>query len=274
MRELAVQVDGGTVACWVSDRWENDRDTLFFLHGLTGDHTMFESQYRYFEGNYNMILWDAPAHGKSRPFEQFTYEKAAQAAKKILDTLEVSSAIFIGQSMGGFITQSVIKRYPDAVKAFISIDSTPFGEAYYSRSDRWWLRQIEWMSALYPLNAMKKAMARQVSVTGPGRQNMLEMLSRYGKKELCHLMGIGFAGFLEDNCDLEIKCPVLLILGEKDKTGKVQAYNRAWAKRTGFPLTVIPGAAHNANVDQPDAVNKAISEFIVSQVNGAYAPMG
>lgn len=262
MRELAIETDWGTVVYWVSDEWEENRTTLFFLHGMTADHTMFEAQYRYFKESCNIVMWDAPAHGKSRPFEGFTYEKAARAAKEILERQGGAAAVFVGQSMGGFITQSVIKRYPELVKAFVSIDSTPFGEAYYSKSDRWWLRQVEWMARLYPLEAMKKAIAKQVSATRAANQNMRSMLSGYGKKELCHLMGIGYAGFLEDNCDLEIRCPVLLLLGELDQTGKVKAYNQAWAKKTGYPLVIISAAAHNANVDCPDAVNEEIARFI------------
>ena len=264
MKERSIQTEWGTVAYWVSGSWEENRDTIFFLHGLTADHTMFSFQYPHFEKDFNIVSWDAPAHGKSRPFDTFTYEKAALIAKKILERSQASSAIFVGQSMGGFITQSVIKRYPALVKAFISIDSTPFGETYYSRSDRWWLKQVEWMARLYPLDLMKKAVAWQVSATQTARQNMLEMLDSYDKKELCRLMGIGFAGFLEDNCNLEIHCPTLLLLGEKDQTGKVKAYNQAWAKKTGYPLVIIPGARHNANVDQPDAVNREISAFIAS----------
>jgi len=264
MREQSIHTEWGTVAYWRSDVWEEDRETIFFLHGLTGDHTMFQGQYTYFAESSNILAWDAPAHGKSRPFTAFTYEKAALAAKEIMEAQNAASGIFVGQSMGGFVTQSVIKRYPEMVKAFIAIDSTPFGEGYYTRSDRWWLRQVEWMSRLYPLGAMKKAVARQVSATEAGYRNMMEMLAGYNKDELCHLMGIGFAGFLEDNCDLEIRCPTLLLLGDRDRTGKVRAYNRAWAEKAGFPLIIIRGAAHNANVDQPDAVNREIEKFIAS----------
>ena len=95
---------------------------------------------------------------------------------------------------------------------------------------------------------------------------MISMLSGYTKKELCHLMGIGFAGFLEDNRVMDIPCPVLLIMGEKDTTGKVKTYNKEWTKRTGYPLVWIKDAAHNANVDQPEEVNRCITEFLKSNL--------
>ncbi|MFR3038957.1 MAG: alpha/beta fold hydrolase [Agathobacter rectalis] len=103
-----------------------------------------------------------------------------------------------------------------------------------------------------------------MSVSKDGYENMLSMLSPYTKRELCHLMGIGYAGFLNDNSDLNIKCPVIILLGDKDKTGKVQSYNKWWAKNTGFPLIIIKNAAHNSNVDNPKDVNCEIKKFIQS----------
>lgn len=118
------------------------------------------------------------------------------------------------------------------------------------------------MAQLYPIRWMKRAMSKQVSITQKSYENMMQMLSPYNKNELCHLMGLGYAGFLDDNCELEIPCPVLLILGEKDRTGKVAQYNKAWAQKTGYPLKIIKGAAHNANVDKAEEVNACIRSFL------------
>ncbi|NCB36252.1 MAG: hypothetical protein EOM58_09435 [Clostridia bacterium] len=56
--------------------------------------------------------------------------------------------------------------------------------------------------------------------------------------------------------------PVLLTLGEYDKTGKVPQYNWAWAAKTGYPLKIIPGAGHNANVDNPVVFNAVVEDFL------------
>ena len=262
MEQHILQTDKGRVFYWQSDHWDVNKDTLFFLHGLTADHSMFDPQIPAFEKGYNLLTWDAPAHGKSRPFAEFSFADTAGCIKSILDKNAVEQVVLIGQSLGGFLAQSFIKRYPDRVKGFVSIDSTPYGSGYYSKFDVWILKQVEWMAHLYPLRWMKKAMAKQVSATKKAYNNMMQMLSPYRKKELCHLMGLGYAGFLDDNCELEIPCPVLLILGEKDKTGKVAQYNKAWAGQTGYPLKIINDAAHNANVDKPEEVNDHIRAFL------------
>lgn len=262
MQELILQTDKGNVFYWRSDKWNVGSDTIFFLHGLTADHTMFDQQIAYFEGRYNILTWDTPAHGQSRPFEAFDFSDTSAYIKTILNRFSVKQVIFAGQSLGGFIAQSFIKRYPEYVKGFISIDSTPYGFDYYSKFDTWILKQVEWMAHMYPVQLMKRAMAKQVSVTKEAYENMMQMLEPYSKDELCHLMGLGYAGFLEDNCELDIPCPVLLLLGEKDKTGKVAQYNKMWTKKTGYPLKIIKNAAHNVNVDKPQIVNAYIHDFV------------
>lgn len=106
-------------------------------------------------------------------------------------------------------------------------------------------------------------MAKQNAVTKAGQDNMLDMLRGYGKLELCHLMGIGYAGFLEDNRELNITCPSLILVGEKDCTAKVKQYNKAWSQKTGIQLIWISDAAHNSNVDNPEMVNRCIEKFLV-----------
>ena len=262
LKECYLRTEEGNIFYWISSPYDNTKKTLFFLHGVTGDHTLFQEQIGYFEDKYNILLWDAPAHGKSRPYQLFTYEKASMAIKDIFNENHISRAIFIGHSMGGFVTQAVIKRFPEIVEKFIAVDSTPYGKEYYSKSDVFWLKQVEWMGHLLPMKSLKKAMAKQVAETEKAYNNMLDMLSIYDKKELCHLMGIGYAGFLNDNCDLEIKCPVLLILGDKDKAGKVKKYNMKWTEKTGYRLVVVENAGHNSVMDNPDVINATIIDFI------------
>lgn len=266
MKENFIETENGKVYYWRSDLWDSTKPTIFFLLGLLANHTMFLAQYQHFAKNYNIIMWDAPAHGKSRPFQTFDFDVAARAARQILEYEEVKAAIFVGQSLGGMITQAVIKRFPDIVMAFVAIDSCPYGDGYYSKIDKWLLRHIKAFAAWYPLNVMKRAMAKQVSVSRLAFDNMISMVEPYNKQEMCHLMAVGYAGFLEDNSEIEITCPTLLIVGSRDITGKVKSYCRRWSWKTGFPLVVIVGAAHNSNVDKPTEVNEAIERFLAEHV--------
>lgn len=254
MQQKRLDTDNGSVVYWVSKCQSVNK--LVFLHGLTADHTLFEKQLSHFFGRFNLLCWDTPAHGMSRPYTDFSYSRAAEHLKCILDKEQMNNTIFIAQSMGGYISQTFMKQYTGAVKGFIGIDTSPFGLEYYSKYDMWWLRQIEWMSMCFPHRLLKKSIAKSCTYTAASYKNMLAALQPYSQKELCHLMGIGYAGFLEENCDLEITCPTLILVGEYDRTGKVKQYCSAWSKKTGFPLRIISKAAHNSNYDNSEAVNQ------------------
>lgn len=260
MERKQFNTSNGSIAYWINKC--PSEITLAFLHGLTADHTLFENQISHFWGCYNLICWDAPAHGHSRPYSNFSYARAAENLKNILKREQIRNAVFIGQSMGGFIAQTYMKQYPNEVKGFVGIDTCPFGLDYYSRSDIWWLRQVEWMSMLFPYKLLVWSIAKSCTYTEMAYQNMLKALQPYSKKELCHLIGIGYAGFIEENCNLEITCPTTLLVGEYDRTGKVRQYCDAWQKKTKFPIHIIPQAAHNSNYDNSEAVNQEIDIFL------------
>ena len=263
MTEKYVESLNGRTCYWISrPKSGGAARCLVFLHGMTADHTLFEKQLEFFSADFTVLAWDAPAHGRSRPYRDPAYANAVGELERILAAENITRAVFIGQSMGGFHTQSFLTRHPETVEGFVGIDTCPYGEGYYSRSDRWWLRQVGWMSRLFPLRILKRSIAKAAAVTGYARKNMLRALAPYGKEELCRLMGLGFAGFLEENRDLRITCPVVLIAGERGGIGKARQYNRAWHEHTGFPLYWVKQAGHNANCDNPVEVNRIIAEFI------------
>lgn len=259
LEEKCICSESGKTYYWIS-RCESEIN-LVFLPGLTANHTLFDQQVKAFEGKYNILVWDCPGHGKSRPYSEFTYRNVSSELKTILDAEKIRRAILIGQSLGGMIAQYFINRYPSVAAGFISIDSVPFGN-YYSKSDLFWLEQLEWMCRLFPHGLLQKSMAQMCGTTAYARNQMMEMLSDYSKNELCHLMYIGEAAFIPENMEMNLPCKVLLILGDKDRVGKVAEYNRKWAGRTNYALKIIKGAAHNSNSDQPEIVNSLIEDFI------------
>jgi len=245
--------------------WVNKADsevTIVFLPGLTANHSLYEKQIAFFRDKYNLIVWDCPCHGKSRPYQNFNYSNVAKELNNILKTEGIEKTVIIGQSLGGMIGQYYIDAYPDGVVGFVSIDSAPFGD-YYSKSDFFWLNQLEWMCRLFPDKILRKSMAKMCGVTEDARDNMEQMLADYSKKELCHLMYIGEAAFIPENKSVNLPCKVVLILGDKDQVGKVASLNKMWASKTGYPLKIIKNAAHNSNDDRPEEVNKIIEDFIV-----------
>jgi pimeloyl-ACP methyl ester carboxylesterase len=233
------------------------------MHGLTANHHLFDPQVERFEHTFNLIAWDAPLHGGSRPYEDFSYANAAADALSIMDACGVGRCILVGQSMGGYMAQHVIVRAPERVGGFFGIDTAPISPDYYKASDLFWLRQVGWMSMLYPDGALRRGIAHTAAATQSGYENMLSMLACFPtKRELAHVENLGYKALVAELTDMRIDCPAQLVLGERDAIGKMQAYNHAWSERAGLPLAVIPGAGHNSNYDAPDAVDDLLEAFV------------
>lgn len=266
MIEKYVQTEKGKVVYWTSEEWSSERRTLFFFHGITGNHTLFESQFDFFKDKYNLIAWDAPGHGKSRPFIDFTMDIAVKVMREIVYQEKIESFIAIGQSFGGYFPQALMCRESDLIDAFIGIGTSPYGNHYYSKFDYFCLRQVGWLCMCFPWAVLKNAVAKSVTVTAEGYENMRKMVSEFNKKEYAKLMKIYYEALINDNQDNEMKCPVLLTRGQHDNTGKVKAYCEMWHERTGFKYEVIEAAGHNANVDNPQKMNMIIYEFINNNI--------
>ena len=44
MIKKSIKSNRGQVFYWITENWSEQKETLFFLHGLTANHTMFEKQ--------------------------------------------------------------------------------------------------------------------------------------------------------------------------------------------------------------------------------------
>ena len=130
MEERTYQTRCGTIHYWVSVS-NPDAITLVFLPGLTADHRLFDKQIQYFENRYNVIVWDAPAHGSSWPFRfDFDLFDKAKWLNDILNQEGITKPVIVGQSMGGYVGQAYAQLYPDKMTGFVSIDSAPLQRSY------------------------------------------------------------------------------------------------------------------------------------------------
>jgi len=169
--------------------------------------------------------------------------------------------------MGGYVGQTYAELYPESIKGFISIDSAPLQRKYVTAIEIWMLKRMEPVYYYFPWKSLLKLGTKGVAISKYGRKLMYEMMLVYDgdKKRYAQISGHGFrmlAEAMERDLPYAIKCPALLICGEKDRAGSCIRYNRAWHKHTGIPIIWIQNAGHNSNTDQPELVNDSIEELL------------
>ena len=255
----------GTIHYWTNEM--TGPAALVFLPGLTADHRLFEKQIEYFQNKYRVLVWDAPGHAASWPFE-FSFDLKDKAAwlDEILQQEGIESPVIIGQSMGGYVGQMYSQLYPDKLKGFISIDSAPLQRKYVTAAEIWLLKRMEPVYRHYPWKSLLKTGTNGVAESEYGRKLMHEIMMTYDgdQERYAKLSGHGFqmlAEAMEADLPYELKCPALLICGEKDHAGSCIRYNKAWHKETGIPIEWIKGAGHNSNTDKPEQINGLIESF-------------
>ncbi len=265
--EKAYETERGTIRYWTGPV-EAGRPWLVFLPGLTADHRLFDRQMEDLSGRFNCFVWDAPAHGRSRPFTlDFSLADMAEYLYGILAAEGISRPVLVGQSMGGYIAQVCMARRPGAAAGFVSIDSCPMERRYYTGAELWLLRHTERMYRAIPWKLLLQWGSRGTAETAYGRGVMQEMMESYSRDEFCALAAHGYrilSQAVAENRTYALTCPVLLLCGEKDAAGSCRRYDRNWARETGLPLVWVPGAGHNSNCDAPEFVNQAIEGFVRS----------
>ncbi len=266
MNEKTYETPLGTIHYWVH-MIAAETVTLVFLPGLTADHRLFDKQIQYFKNQYNILVWDAPAHGLSWPFGfDFDLMDKAKWLNGIFEQENITRPVIIGQSMGGYVGQAYAELYPERLKGFVSVDSAPLQRKYVTGIELWLLKRMEPVYLYYPWKALLKSGTKGVAESEYGRKLMYDIMMVYDgdKKRYSKVAGHGFkilANAMDMNLPYEIKCPALLICGEKDHAGSCIRYNKAWHRNTNIPLEWIKNAGHNSNTDEPEIVNRLIGEL-------------
>ena len=250
----------GDIHYWCTP-FEAGKRTLVMLPGLTASSRLFEKQIEAFIGEYNLWVWDAPAHAKSRPFAlRFTLAQQAQWLHDILSRYitDGSLPVLVGQSMGGYVAQEYLVQYPGQAAGFVSIGSAPLEREYVTSVELWLLRQAKPFYKLFPWKTLQKMGAIGCAETDYGRRLMQEMMQDYTHTEYCNLAGYGYTiladAIAQHTAPIPL-CPTLLLVGNHDHAGSAKRYDREWSHRRNLPLHIVPHSGHNANTDNPTFVN-------------------
>ena len=244
------------------------RPWLVFMHGATMDHRMFNAQVEAFAADYRVLVWDARGHGKSRPIgADFSLQRCAEDMLALLDAEGVDRAVLCGQSLGGYIAQHIYRLAPGRVQAMIIIGSTPIAKAY-SNWEIWALKASLLLFRLWPYRHFTQTITRSTAMKPDVQAYALQAARQIPKADFVTIwQAVTLAISEKGDPALCIDVPLLLLHGDRDRAGTIRRDMPLWARQEpGATYQVIPDAAHNANQDNPEFANRAITAFLKSIV--------
>jgi 3-oxoadipate enol-lactonase len=240
----------------------DDAPLVVLTHGATADHTMFDDLVPALARRYRVLTWDVPGHGLSQPLPaDFGMDRLVMDELALLDLVGVRKAVVVGQSMGGNLAQEVVFRHPGRVAALVLIDCTDNFQKL-SAIEKMSLASAGPIFALYPFKTLKRQSAEASADTQQARERIAAMMERVADKKSYIEILMRTTDVLHYEPDFRIDCPLLMLLGDRDRLGNIAKAMPAMAQREGVSLRIVGGAGHVSNMDQPDDVNAAILSFL------------
>ena len=227
---------------------------ILLSHGYSATCHMWDGQVAAFADRWRLILWDMRGHGQSGdPDDPGLYSTAATVADMaaLLRHLGIARAIIGGLSLGGYMSLAFHLAHPEMVAALMLFDTGP---GYRNPEAR-----AQW-------NERAEARARDLEARGLAILGRAED-PRVGRHRSAKGLAHAARGMLaqQDGRIIDslpgIKVPTLVLVGADDRNFIAPADYMA-AKIPGARKAVIPAAGHTANLDQPEAFNRAVGEFL------------
>jgi pimeloyl-ACP methyl ester carboxylesterase len=255
----------------VRDTGPRDAPALILLHGFGSSLHTWEPWARALDRTYRVIRFDFPGSGLSAPDPTGSYAdvRSMQLLAALMDTLRVTRATVIGNSMGGRIAWSFAARYPERVDKLVLISPDGFaspGFEYGTPAEvplalplmRYAMPTSMFRMSLEPAYADQRALTDSLAtryydlMLAPGaRDAMLQRLRQT---------------ILTDPVPRlrQIQAPTLLLWGQQDAMipfSNAADYMKALPHATLVPL---PNVGHLPFEESPDASLVPLLRFLTS----------
>lgn len=257
---------------------------VVFVHEFAGDCRSWEPQVRHFARRYRCIVFNArgwPPSDVPEELSKYSQQRACDDVRCVLDELKIDKAHIVGLSMGGFATLHFGLNYPERALSLLVA-----GCGYGAERDQRPKFQKEADVIAKRLEDEGMAKFAAAYAYGPTRvqfenkdprgfEEFKRMLAEHSAKGAARTQ-LGVQKERPSLYDLEdrlkkLVVPTLVVTGDEDHPCLVPG---VFLKRTipSAGLLVVPNTGHTINIEEPDAFNAALADFL-AQVDAGRWPM-
>lgn len=262
-REEHVHIQVNNITIGYSDRGAGL--PIVFLHAFPLNRTMWATQERLLSLQFRIITIDLRGHGESdAPLWRYTLDQSADDVSALLDHLEIQQALFVGLSMGGYILFAFYRKYAARVRGLILADTKAQADTAEGKDGRFQMAQTAYKkgpSAIADIMLPKLLGPATIQTNPDLAQQVRAMIEG---NQISGIVGDLMAmAERPDSVPLlsQITCPTQIIVGELDQATPLSDAKLMAEQIPHAHLTIIPNAAHLANLEQPKAFNQIVGSF-------------
>jgi 2-hydroxy-6-oxonona-2,4-dienedioate hydrolase len=234
---------------------EGDRGKpIILLHGLMGGVENFGEMVDFISEEYKVYGLDLKLFEGS--ILKVSVKSLSDYLYEFMNHLGLSSAILLGNSMGGHIALIFSKEHPEMVDGMVLTGSSglyesAMGDSFPRRGDKDYIR-TKTEEVFYDPKVATDELVDRVFEIANNRVSILRLLG-YAKSAIRHNMA-------EDLPDFKI--PVCLIWGEHDKVTPPPVAEEFHTLLPNSELHWMPLCGHAAMWEHPEAFSKIVLKFL------------
>jgi 3-oxoadipate enol-lactonase len=249
-----------------SDRQALRPPTLVLLHAFPLMAEMWAPQLRTMPGDWRALAPDLAGFGESDDREPVvSLDDYAKDVLGMLDALGIRDAVIGGLSMGGYTALALFRLAPGRFRGIVLADTRAESDTPQGRLSRQAL-----LARLDVGGPAAVADEMAPKLLGPTTQRRQPALEAHIRQRILANRPSGIANAIRrmmarsDSTEVlaRITCPALVMVGEEDVLTPPDAARAMHRPIPGATLTLIPGAGHLSNVEQPEAFNEALHGFL------------
>lgn len=213
-----------------------------------------------------LITYDVRGFGRSPagdgliPFEQHVDDLLA-----LLDHLKLQKAVLCGLSMGGYIALRTAERAPGRVRALILADTKTEADGNEAR-----LKRAAGALAIqrdglekFAEGFVQGALAPDAAARNPRAVERVRELIRFNEPAGVRAGLLAMAGRTDTTAALpKLTMPALVLVGEHDGLTPPAAARAMASAMPNASFEALAGAGHLASLENPEAFNRAVAQFL------------
>ncbi|HVT27642.1 MAG TPA: alpha/beta fold hydrolase [Lacipirellulaceae bacterium] len=246
---------------------------VLLVHGFPLDHTMWDGQVEALTERFRVIVPDLRGFGRSPlgivdPDLGITMEQYADDLVELLDALTIGAdnqVVLAGFSMGGYIAWQFVQKHLRRLRALVLCDARAADDTDEARAGRLKMAEkvAEWGAARVAEMMGPKLIAPK---TFESRPEVVAAVRRVVGRTAPAAIAAAQRGMAR-RPDMtaflrQITVPTLVLVGADDAISPPAEMQSIALAIPDAKFVVIPNAGHMTPMENPDAVNRAMIDFI------------